>query len=74
MEKEFEFMQYKIKSNIGGDSIKEMYLTVEPKKKRTQVCVSLELIERFKIEDIEKANKLYEQIENICYGLKGLVK
>lgn len=73
--KEFSYIEKKLKSCIGGGNISGMQVVITPFRKQgtTQVSVTLEIIKRYPIKDIEKANKLYNAIQKFHFDLEQIV-
>ena len=73
--KKFEYITKDLRQSIGGGNISNMHITIQPydEKDNTQVVVTLEMIKRFDIKDIDKASELYEKIQRNLYDLDRVV-
>jgi len=72
--KDYDYITKQLNQSIDGGNISELYITIQPKRKEaTQVSVSLEVMKRFPIKDIEDAKKLYEEIQKFSYNLEEIV-
>ncbi len=72
---EFDYVIHNMKDSIGGGQSSSMYIQITPfrKEETIQVVVTLEVLKRYKIEDIEMASKLYEQIQRFHFELDKIV-
>lgn len=77
MKKEFEYLTKNLKSSIGGGNISSLYLKINPfnkeSRKRVEVIVTLKMIKRFNVKNIEKADELYETIQKFYFDLEKIV-
>lgn len=73
MKTDYDFIEHQVKSSIRIGNISELYLAIQPKQKKTVACVSLEIIKRFPINELDKADKLYETIQKFHYDLERIV-
>ena len=76
MKREFEFIEKRLRSSIGGGQSSSLIVAITPFRKQgtTQAEVRLEIVKRFDVKDIEKANELYEAIQKFSFDLDRIVK
>lgn len=70
----YDYIEHNLRNCIGGGQMSDLSIVIQPQQKEsTLVRVSLEIIKRFPIKNIDKAKKLYEKIQKFHYDLEKIV-